>query len=469
MTVHTEQLAAARWVLHEALGAGAGSTVLIVHDEDTRDVALVFGEAARSLRLTGLTSFVPAAEQRDYASSPDRLLDQEISDKIGHASRIVLLQRWDARTAHFRFLVLRAAESAPNRRAASMPGITLASLHACGGDLKELEARCRLVADRMVWARSATVRTESRAMAGKVNSLAIPITAYLPIISSGRITRGWGNVPSGETFVVPNLAEAHGAVTINGSAPDYPLGEEEFLEVNVLDGRVQPGPSCGGNAGSCVPRLLYTDGGVEAAFNCTVVSELGFGLNPRVTEFTGLPILDEKILGTVHLGFGRSDQFGGPTRCTMHNDFVIKGATVHLDETLVIDEGRFVMGQPDVFPNWRSVSVRHLDPGSPIRRTGSRYGAQKRGPRVLAVREWVSPRGAAGALTTQIGDEETAYLAYRYLDALEDTRVSKAAGITQEKLCQTLCHVAPAETWAHVAELLLRFGLIEQDNGNGAR
>ncbi len=103
---------------------------------------------------------------------------------------------------------------------------------------------------------------------------------------------------------------------------------------------------------------MFDSSGREAALNCTVVSELGIGLNPWINTFTGLPIFDEKIAGTVHIGFGSSVQFGGPTQSLMHNDFVIRDPSVWIDSCQIIDAGKLRLQESDVFPSWSAVPAR---------------------------------------------------------------------------------------------------------------
>ena len=74
------------------------------------------------------------------------------------------------------------------------------------------------------------------------------------------------------------------------------------------------GPRVHGPAlAAALSPLLFDSNGTEVTENCTVLSKLGIGLDKNIDIFTGLPIFDEEIAGTVHLGFGSSTQFRGPT------------------------------------------------------------------------------------------------------------------------------------------------------------
>lgn len=56
--------------------------------------------------------------------------------------------------------------------------------------------------------------------------------------------------------------------------------------------------------------------------NHRVLCELGIGLNPKIKELTDLTFIDEKALGTYHIGLGMNHLFGGKNNCPFHMDFV---------------------------------------------------------------------------------------------------------------------------------------------------
>jgi len=60
------------------------------------------------------------------------------------------------------------------------------------------------------------------------------------------------------------------------------------------------------------------------------VAELGIGLNPKA-KIIGATIIDEKVLGTAHVGIGSNYWFGGPIRTIIHLDQVFKNPLLKLD------------------------------------------------------------------------------------------------------------------------------------------
>lgn len=90
--------------------------------------------------------------------------------------------------------------------------------------------------------------------------------------------------------------------------------------------------------------LIGTDAGSRR------VGELGIGLSTAVRQWTGDLFLDEKILGTVHIAFGRAySECGGTNQSSLHWD-VVKDlraetgcpGTLTLDDAPVIDQGSVV-------------------------------------------------------------------------------------------------------------------------------
>ncbi len=56
--------------------------------------------------------------------------------------------------------------------------------------------------------------------------------------------------------------------------------------------------------------------------NYRILCEFGIGLNPQVKELTGFTPVDEKALGTYHIGLGMNHLSGGKNNCPFHMDFV---------------------------------------------------------------------------------------------------------------------------------------------------
>lgn len=129
------------------------------------------------------------------------------------------------------------------------------------------------------------------------------------------IDAGDGDLPCGEIYIAPVEDKTQGTV---------------YFETFYLDGtryeRVRLGIKDG--------RVIHSDQSEIAAFfekqppENRVVCELGFGMNPNVTDLCGYTVLDEKMCGTFHIAVGANHMFGGTNEASDHIDFVGHGTVV---------------------------------------------------------------------------------------------------------------------------------------------
>lgn len=125
---------------------------------------------------------------------------------------------------------------------------------------------------------------------------------------------GLSNLPDGEVFTGP------GTDDVNGTwCSSFPV---------VFEGRVVVGTKLEISRGRIVrwsadqgedtlTALLERDAGSSS------VGEVGIGTNQRITNGTGISLLDEKIAGTAHVGLGASYPATGLTNASsVHRDFV---------------------------------------------------------------------------------------------------------------------------------------------------
>lgn len=133
------------------------------------------------------------------------------------------------------------------------------------------------------------------------------------------IDAGDGDLPCGEIYIAPIEDRTQGAV---------------YFETFYLDG-AQYGHVRLQIEGGRVIQANQTE--ITAFFagkpeENRVVCELGFGMNPNVTDLCGVPVLDEKMCGTFHIAVGANQMFGGANEASDHIDFVGRG-TVDLERT----------------------------------------------------------------------------------------------------------------------------------------
>lgn len=213
-------------------------------------------------------------------------------------------------------------------RAATMPGFSRAMIPALRLDYEEVDRRCRLLKGLLDRAERAELLVRT---GGDRFELTLDLR-YRQAHASGGLLRERGtagNLPSGETYIVPYEGERVGEPSrSNGRLPvQLPASEQDGAtpgdEVVVyrIEGNraveVEPG---GAAAAREAERLAR-----EPAYGNLAELGLGvlgdFGLSP-----IGSVLLDEKL--GLHIAFGRSDHFGGSIG---PEDFSSPEAVVHID------------------------------------------------------------------------------------------------------------------------------------------
>ncbi|WP_426242103.1 aminopeptidase [Nocardioides sp. LHG3406-4] len=145
---------------------------------------------------------------------------------------------------------------------------------------------------------------------------------------------GEANLPDGELATAPLETGVHGHITFPGLFW-FAGSEIEGLRLEFTDGVVTGVSAQRGEA--LVRELLATDPGASR------VGELGIGTNAAVRTVTGDLLIDEKILGTVHIALGRAyPQCGGTNESSLHWDIVkdLRAPGCHLyvgDRALIAD------------------------------------------------------------------------------------------------------------------------------------
>mgnify|MGYP004530696953 CR=1 FL=1 len=68
------------------------------------------------------------------------------------------------------------------------------------------------------------------------------------------------------------------------------------------------------------------------------MGEFGIGFNDLAT-ICGNMLIDEGTKGCIHFGMGSNWTIGGANKVAFHLDFVMKDATVFVDDTKIIERG----------------------------------------------------------------------------------------------------------------------------------
>lgn len=129
------------------------------------------------------------------------------------------------------------------------------------------------------------------------------------------IDAGDGDLPCGEIYIAPVEDKTQGAVYFE----DFYLDGVKYNHVllSIKDGWISD---------SNQPEIASFF--EKQPQENRVVCELGFGMNPNVTELCGYTVLDEKMCGTFHIAVGANNMFGGTNAASDHIDFVGHGMIV---------------------------------------------------------------------------------------------------------------------------------------------
>ncbi|MBI5442557.1 MAG: hypothetical protein HY900_15250 [Deltaproteobacteria bacterium] len=236
-----------------------------------------------------------------------------------------------------------AARKHPTR-AATMPGFTAEMIPALRLDYTEVNRRVDILKALLDRATGADV--VFRHPAG-VDTLHLDLRHRAGHASGGLLPKrgAAGNLPSGESYIVPYEGEREGEPSRSGGVLPVQFGTE-VVRYRVVENRaievLTRGPESDREAALLAKEPAYAN-----------LAELGLGVLAAFgVKPIGAVLLDEKL--GLHIAFGRSEHFGGQVG---PEAFSSPEAVVHIDRVYVPET------QPDILP----VRVDlHLDDGTAV-------------------------------------------------------------------------------------------------------
>ncbi|MFA5074975.1 MAG: hypothetical protein WC436_02620 [Candidatus Babeliales bacterium] len=143
-----------------------------------------------------------------------------------------------------------------------------------------------------------------------------------------------GSPPDIETNVAPIENKSNGVLIVDGSIPCKELGLiKKDIKVIIKNGSIED-MICDGSQAELLKNIFARQNNLKTK----ILAEFGIGLNPKA-KLCGRMLEDEGCLGTIHFGFGSNSTIGGLNEVSFHLDFVIKRATVLIDDFLLIKDG----------------------------------------------------------------------------------------------------------------------------------
>jgi leucyl aminopeptidase (aminopeptidase T) len=308
---------AVQTVVRRCLAVRPGEDVVVVVDEPLKRLGEKLRDAAQAAGGESvLTVMSPRAT--DGAEPPAPVAEALAASDVFIAPASRSLSHTLARK--------RASEA--GARGATMPHVTedmLARLMAI--DFDSLGARSRAVAKLL------DAASEAHVTCPRGTDFRVDLRGRRAIADDGDLTvpGAFGNLPCGEGFIAPCGGEG---TVVARSLAAIGLTQGHPATLTVEGGRLT---AAKGPEGEQLLAMLREHG--DAGTN---LAELGVGTNDRA-RLTGNVLEDEKILGTVHVAFGASIAIGGTVSVPIHLDCVVTDASLTVDGTPVLDEGRFLL------------------------------------------------------------------------------------------------------------------------------
>lgn len=315
--LHQAALTAAR----DCLGLKKHETVLIVTDAPRRKIGLALYEVCRDL----------AAETLLMEMQPRRVNGAEPPPAITAAMKSVDVVICPTSTSLTHTDARRAA-CAAGARVGTMPGITEdVMIRTMRADYHAIARLTEKIAAILDAGQVAHVTTPAG------SDIRLPIGGIKAKPSTGLVLSPgtYGNLPSGEAFLMPREGEAEGVFVVDGSLAGIGLITDAPVRITVEKG-----------------MAVKIEGGEQARqFNATVdslgpaarnLAELGVGTN-HMAEIKGTVLEDEKVLGTVHLALGNNISMGGTCNIGFHVDGILLKPTLTIDGEVILKDGKMVI------------------------------------------------------------------------------------------------------------------------------
>ena len=140
-----------------------------------------------------------------------------------------------------------------------------------------------------------------------------------------------GNMPAGEVYIPPKgYYGVNGILVVDGSmkTAEGTILLDEPVKLYIEEGRVVKLE--GKDAHLLEKTFEKYENRAKYPYRIRHIGELGIGINPGAI-LIGSTIIDEKVLGTAHVGIGSNYWFGGDIRTVFHGDQIFKSPEIFVD------------------------------------------------------------------------------------------------------------------------------------------
>lgn len=307
--------------LRDCMNINKNETLLVLTDDKSQSIGNALFEAGKSLAKE--TTLAVIQERQVNGQEPPK----EIAELMGKYDAVICptrksLTHTDARRA--------ACEA--GARVATMPGITEpVMIRTMGADYLKIAERTYKLSEILDKGEMAHVTSEAG------TDIYLPIKGIQAISSTGLVKEKgkYGNLPSGESFLMPEEGKSEGIFVVDGSFASVGKIYEEPIRIKVEEGYATKIE--GGEEANKLKENLDKLG--KEAYN---VAELGIGTNDQAIV-TGEILEDEKVMGTAHIALGNNISMGGSCSVGIHVDGVFLNPTVKIDGQVILEMGKLII------------------------------------------------------------------------------------------------------------------------------
>ena len=308
--------------------------VTVIADQVSRPIA---ASIAAALRDCGAVC-VPFLLE-DFGARPLREAPPEILESLESADAGILCMTPQPGELSARMAIVKIVERRQIRYA-HMVGITPEIMRqGMRADYRRVDRLSDKLRARMLSADTLTLKTEAG------TCIAAQFDRGLHWVkTSGLISpRYWSNLPAGEVFTTP--ATVDGTFVCDATAGDHFNGKYGDLQSTPLVLQIEDARLINIQCARKDLQQEFWDY-CHTDENSDRVGELAFGTNLGLSRMIGILLQDEKFPG-VHLAFG--DPYGSQThadwKSTTHVDVLTRECDVWIDNTQVIEKGRYQLDQ----------------------------------------------------------------------------------------------------------------------------
>lgn len=138
------------------------------------------------------------------------------------------------------------------------------------------------------------------------------------------------NLPSGSVYTTVRESATQGSLWLPQA------GQAREVVLHFVEGRIVAIDAA--SAGDWLAAMHDRHSGEPRR-----VSHIGIGLNPYLAQTIGWTLVDEHQHGSVFIALGENRYLGGQNASSLNVDYAIPGATVLVDDRLIVAQGRVAL------------------------------------------------------------------------------------------------------------------------------